>query len=222
MNNEIIDAEVVEEVVETIPMEEVEYSDEEIDAMLVTLKCAIQEKDNLRMNELAKKMAINSKDYLDNDTYLWVMYAYSLRYLAEENTNAARYCYIRMKDVLEATIGKRKKQKALTFIDTTLPTEVITKVYEETEFMVTTLAKVRNQFLMMQVFLVAMFFVLIHFILGYDVYLAVFFSLGLFFLNVKLTFTNIKNKYIQSQTDASKSYSEDDELFEFDLPVKMS
>ena len=118
---EAIDVEVEEEVLEVEgEMIETEptFSDDEIDSMCLNLKTLLKE-NNYESNEeiysLAKSIASNSKEYLDNDTYLWTMYAYASYYRSMNNKNAQRWCEIRMNSVLSAMKGKRTYQKALTF-----------------------------------------------------------------------------------------------------------
>lgn len=221
--NEIIDVE-VSEVIETIPMEEeTTYTDEQIDEMLVKLK-RILSSDGYTLDafEIAKKIAINSKDYLDNDTYLWVFYTYALKYEQEDNKNARRYCFIRMKDVLNASNNKKKKPKALTFVPVTLDNSVIELSYEQCQFMEDTLSRISKQYLIMQCCLVLVFFSVIKFVLLYSWLYSICFSGGLFLLNLFMTSNNIRKKYIKNQTDASKSYVSDEELTTFDFPVSIS
>ncbi len=224
--NEIIDVEVneiieVNEVIETIPMEdEVLYTDVEIDTMLQDVKdLIITKKDMTAAFEMAQKIAVNSKEYLDCDTYLWVMYTYSLTYKNEDNQNAWRYCCIRMKEVLEASKGNSQKQKALTFVPITLSEAVINNTYEACEFMEVTKKQIRNQFFMMQAGLMAIFLFVIKVILSYSWLYAIGFSGVLFILNVKLTYGSLKGKYVVNQTNACKEYAKNDELIAFDLPV---
>lgn len=75
VEDEIIETEIIEEEVEV--EEESQFSDEEIDTMLLTLKDELKT-NNFKINDkaesIAKQIAKNSKDYLDNDTYLWTMF----------------------------------------------------------------------------------------------------------------------------------------------------
>lgn len=231
--NDIIDVEVEEEVVETIPSEEVEsvveekpsFSDDEIDQKVNELQSELKEngfKANDKVKDLAKTIAQNSKDYLDNNTYLWVMYAYAMKYKEEENKNAERFCYIRMMSVMDASEGKGKKQKALTFESLNITDNMRNDVAEHTAFMKKAASSLKKQFLLMELVMLLVFVVLMVFIFRYSFIVTVAFCALLLFANYMMTYRSLFDRYYKEQTEASKTHCQDQELIEFDLPVFLS
>ncbi len=232
---DVIDVEVVEEEVEIIPdeeMEEVEqveeepqFSDEEIDEKVRFLRDSIID-NNYESNDtiarLAKEIATNSKDYLDNDTYLWVMYAYALGYKADGNKNAERFCFIRMQDIIAAENGKDHKPKALTFIQDTLDEHIRKEVVDQTAFMDDVVASIKKQFIMMEAVVLFVFVLILMFLLRYDILTTLVFTGAVALFNVLFTYRRLKKKFFLNQTNTSKSYCQDEELIRFDLPVANS
>ena len=222
-NKEIIDIDVIEETEIKEASSEVSiYSDEEIDSFCIKLKEELRNNDFHNNNaslELAKIIAENSKEYLDNETYLWTMYAYALKYEEEQNINAMRYCFIRMRSVIDAMQGKRKKQKALTFVDSDLPESVIALVIENTVFMEEESKRMKNQFLKMEMVMMVIFAFVIKFILKYSWLMTALLCVLLFMLNYKFSYTSLMQRYHKEQTNACKDFSKDEEIKSFDLPV---
>lgn len=228
---EIIDAEVSEEVIEVNPKDdgvkiptfnEVVYSDEEIDAICGKMKEEII-KNDLHVDDVilkkAKTIARNSKDYLDNDTYLWVFYAYALKYEEEENPNAKRYCFVRMRSVLDAMKHKRTQQKALTFIDSDINDEMEQAIYDNTAFMDKEKRMMYKQFLKMQTMIMAIFVLVVKMLLHYSWIMTLVLCVFLFLINNFVTFRSLCTRYEKNQTEASKAFCKDEELKDFDLPV---
>lgn len=228
---DIIDVEVVEEEVEVLdtPSEDVEetptYSDEEIDEKVSFLKDSLKDNDyevNDMSIRVAKEIATNSKDYLDNDTYLWVMYTYAHKYKQEDNKNAERYCYIRMKNILDAELNKGRKPRALTFISNTLTDAIKEEVEKNTDFMIDVVNGIKKQFFIMELVMLAIFAFVLKILLRYDIVMTAIFTLVVGLFNYAFTFKNLKKKYYINQTNTSKSYCNDEELLEFDRPVSLS
>lgn len=228
---DIIDVEVVEEEVEVLDTlnEDAEdtptYSDVEIDEKVSFLKDCLKDNDyevNDMSIRVAKEIATNSKDYLDNDTYLWVMYAYAHKYKQEDNKNAERYCYIRMKNILDAELNKGRKPRALTFVPNTLTDSIKEEVKENTKFMVDVVNGIKKQFFIMEIVMLAIFAFVLKVLLRYDILMTVIFTLVVGVFNYAFTFKNLKKKYYINQTNTSKSYCNDEELLEFDRPVSLS
>lgn len=218
----------MEEVREEIVVEEVEvmdattYSDEEIDAMCATLKS------NLKSNgfvadetcmDLAYKIAKNSKDYLDNDTYLWTMYTYALSYKKSGNVNAERFCYIRMRSVLDAMCNKREEQKALTFVSSDFPNEAIAKVFAETAFMDDEIKSLKGQFLKLEAAMGISFFGLMIFLFKMSWITALLMIAVILFVNYKVSYGSLVSRFVNEQTSACQEYCNHEELITFDLPV---
>jgi len=220
VEDEIIETEIIEEEVEV--EEESQFSDEEIDTMLLTLKDELKT-NNYKINEkaesIAKQIAKNSKDYLDNDTYLWTMFAYTLKYQKENNVNAERYCYIRMKDVLNAMNKKRPQQKALTFKDSDLPEFVIQKSYQDTAFMENEIKNLGGQFIKIEIGIGFLFFAIVKFIFKYSWVVTIAMILLMLYINYRVSYKSIVKKYISEQTKACQNFCKDKELTQFDLPV---
>lgn len=228
---DIIDVEVVEEEVEVLDTlsEDVEetptYSDQEIDEKVSFLKDSLKDNEyevNDMSIRVAKEIATNSKDYLDNDTYLWVMYVYARKYKQEDNKNAERYCYIRMKNILDAELNKGRKPRALTFISNTLTDSIKEEVEKNTDFMIDVVNGIKKQFFIMEIVMLAIFAFVLKVLLRYDILMTVIFTLVVGVFNYAFTFKNLKKKYYINQTNTSKSYCNDEELLEFDRPVSLS
>ena len=231
---DVIDVEVVEEEVEIIPdeeniVEEVEvepqFSDEEVDEKIAFLKdCIIDNnyESNDTIARLSKELATNSKEYLDNDTYLWIMYAYALGYKASGNKNAERFCFIRMSDVMNAENGKEKKPKALTFKQNTLNEHIVKEVVDNTAFMDDVVAGIKKQFVIMEAVVLLVFVLILTFLLNYDIVTTLLFTVVVALFNVLFTYRRLKKKFFINQTNTSRSYCQDEELLHFDLPVANS
>lgn len=228
---DVIDVEVVEEEVEVLDPsnDDVEdtstYSDAEIDEKVAFLKDCLKDNHyevNDMSNRVAKEIATNSKDYLDNDTYLWVMYTYAHKYKLEGNKNAERYCYIRMKNILDAEDNKSRKPRALTFISNTLTDAIKEEVEKNTEFMIDVVNGIKKQFFLMEIVMLAIFAFVLKVLLRYDIMMTLIFTLVVGVFNYAFTFKNLKKKYYVNQTNTSKSYCNDEELLEFDRPVSLS
>lgn len=231
--NEIIDVEVEEEVIETIPSEPIEevheekyfHSDEKIDEMVTTLSEELKANDysaNAKCQNLAKEIAENSKEYLDNNTYLWVMYTYAMKYKQEENKNAERFCFIRMMKVLDASEGKGKKQKALTFNPINISETMRNEVSEKTAFMKIAAKSLKKQFLLMELVMMLIFVGLMYFIFHYSFLVTLGFCALLLMVNYMMTYRSLFERYYKEQTEASKGHCQDQELIDFDLPVLLS
>ncbi|MDD3049131.1 MAG: hypothetical protein PHQ89_04050 [Bacilli bacterium] len=227
---EIIDVEVVEEAVEVLEgeadqEEKPTYTDEEIDEKVVFLKDCLKD-NNYEVNDMilrvAKEIAANSKDYLDNDTYLWVMYAYAHKYAQEDNKNSERFCYIRMKNILDAEVGNARKPQALTFVKNTLTASIKEEVEHNTAFMNDVINGIKKQFFMMELVMLVVFAIIIKLILRYDLIMTLVFTAIVGVFNYLFTFRNLKKKYLVNQTNTSKSYCNDDEILAFDRPVSLS
>ncbi len=227
---EIIDAEVVDtnedvvelEELETIDVEETSYTDEEIQTMFASFKEDFTKNAYEHREEtfqVAQQIASNSMDYLDSDTYLWVMYAYAQKYAHEENPDAQRFCHIRMRDVLDAQNGKRKKHLALTFVETTLPESIKEIVTLETNFIDDITAKIKKRMIMMQIIMVTIFMVVLYLMLGYSIVMTLGFGVALFAINYRLSIVSVVRKFRTNQTTFSKEKVSDEELVQFDLPV---
>lgn len=226
---DIIDVEVSEEEVEVLDQPEMfqttTYSDEEIDEKVSFLKDCLKDSDYVATDmsmRVAKEIALNSKEYLDNDTFLWVMYAYALKYAKEDNKNAERYCYIRMKNILDAEEGKARQPQALTFKKNTLTAAIKTAVEENTAFMKDVVKNIQKQFFIMEIVMLVIFIFIIKVLFRYDLMLTLIFTVIVGFVNYTFTYRNLKKKYYINQTNTSKSYCNDEELVVFDEPVALS
>lgn len=228
---DIIDVEVVEEEVEVLDTlsDDVEetptYSDQEIDEKVSFLKDSLKDNDyevNDMCIRVAKEIATNSKDYLDNDTYLWVMYVYAHKYKLEDNKNAERYCYIRMKNILDAELNKERKPRALTFVSNTLTDSIKDEVEKNTDFMIDVVNGIKKQFLIMQLVMLVIVAFVFKVFLRYDILVIAILTLITGLFSYSFTFKNLKKKYYINQTNTSKSYCNDEELLEFDRPVSLS
>lgn len=227
--NEIIDVEVEEEVIASDANEsEPAFTDEEIDQKVVELKQLLAAQDfsaSAQSDALAKEIAINSKDYLDNDTYLWTMYAYALHYRTldtREGRNAERFCFIRMKAILEAEKNKKQRPAALTFVSNTLNQNIIEEIKTNTAFLKEVYKTLFLQFVGMMVAMMFMFVSLFFFVFHYSwtnvlMYCGIIAVMAYFW-----TFKNLKRKFLEDQTNASREFCEDEELLTFDLPVRNS
>ena len=219
VKNDLIieDVEIVEHVVE-----ETSYTDEEIDAMCKQLKEALVQNNyetNTAILELASTIARNSKDYLDNDTYLWTMYTYALKYKELQNVNAERFCYIRMQSVFDAMRKKRPQQKALTFVKSDISDMVVAKVYAETQFMNVEIKSLKKQFLKLDVGMGAVFFFVLMVIFKFSLLTSAIMIGLVLFMNYKMSYNSLVSRYVNEQTAACKNYCPDEEIIKFDLPV---
>ena len=221
---DVIDVEVEEEVIDTYEAEEIidldsEYSDEEIDSMCLSLKAELNSNNIESAYKIAQKIAKNSKEYLDNDTYLWTMYAYSLFYKDAGNVNAQRWCEIRMKDVIDAMKNKRLKQKALTFVDTDFPIEVMHEIENNTSFMEREIQSLGKQFVKVELTLGAAFLILVKFVFKYSWLLSFGMIALLMYVNYRVSYKSLVKRYISEQTKACKNFVNDSIIENFDLPV---
>lgn len=220
-NNEIIDVEVSEETVN-----EQKYSDAEIDEMRNQLKELIisnNYKTNEDIENLSEKIAYNSKDYLDDETYFWVMYAYGLRYKGKEDKEsknsynfilAELYNYFKMKD------GKKRRAQALTFkeefvVDEKLKAEIL----KDCSFIEDTIKKTRRKFLFMEIGMGLIFAAVAIFFVKISVISALLIAAGITAINYFISIRNIERTYLMEQVRTSKSYCNDEEIKDFDLPV---
>lgn len=218
-----------EEIVVTVVEEEncqknPAFSDEEMDAMREQLKLILQKQNytsSKKSEQLAKSMAINSKDYLDNDTYLWVMYAYALQYQKNNNGNGENFCYLKMRDVLEAEQGRRKKMAALTFKENTLPEHVNLKVQEKTKFMDEELHRIKKKFFALELGMIAVVALIMVIVFQYSIMMAFAIAMIAGVANILFSYHNLLKKYQNEQIRAIKPYC-DEELIQFDYPVSVS
>lgn len=225
---EIIEVEVEEEVLasDAAPVET--YSDEEIDEMTNQMKALIRANhyvSNDEIEALAKKIAHNSKDYLDSDTYLWTMYAYALRYRKMDDTNgrnAERFCFLRMNEVMKHFSKKKGRPEALTFVPSTLDERIVQEVDENTAFLQEIYKKLLKQFIGMELAMIFMLVSILLFIFHYDWFSIVIYCLIMAVLAYMFSYRSLKSKFLADQLSASKEFCHDEELLEFDLPVSNS
>lgn len=221
--NEILDVEVEEEVLETL-VEEETISDEEVDALVITMKEKYQENNasNEEIEAIAKTIAKNSKEYLDSETYAWVMYIYACKYAREKNGNAQRFCFMRLKQMLDIENKKASVPEALTFTTFGIPASAKQQIEGETAFVKEHIVSIGKSFMMMLMVVVVIFFLVMYFFLKMDLWLTVMFSAGLVLINYFTTYRGLGKKFIYRQTLASRNHCEEEELIAFDLPVLMS
>ena len=228
--NEIIEADIEEEeVVDDVddyeePIEkEPLFTDEEIDKKVKVMKEKYRKEGyTYALSLLAKEIAENSKEYLDNDTYYWVMYIYSLKYQHEDNPNAERYILVRLSAVL-ATENKPKKQpKALTFVTSDLDEDIRTRIKGETYFLKEDMKKLRREFTIMEVGILVLFAVIFHFLFDFSIAYSVGVAVIAGALNFLVSYRGIEKNYLEQAVKANKEYCHDQEIMDFDLPVSRS
>lgn len=214
-----------ENVVE-VEAKEPTFSDAEIKEKVSVLKSEIiknKYKYNKKIEDIAKEIAINSMEYLDSETYLWVMYAYSLKYQAKGNKNAEQFCMLRMRSILRAANHKERKPKALTFVDNSSINEFIrNRIALICAPMDKIVKGVKRHFAFILVGIVAIFFCVLVFLLKTGIPMALGFISILLVVNYFLSFKKLGNNYVIEQTEKSKVFCKDKELIEFDLPVYLS
>ncbi len=225
---DIIEVEVKEEVLESDASPKETYSDEEIDKMCDKMKQLIRDNQyvaNDEIEDLANKIAHNSKDYLDNDTYLWTMYAYALRYRkmdTSDGRNAERYCFLRMMQIMEFDTKKKGRPEALTFIKNTLDESIVKEVKENTDFLNEVYSKLLKQFIGMEIAMIFMLISILLFVFRYDWLSIALYCLIMAVIAYLFSFRSLKAKFLSEQLNASKGFCHDEELLEFDLPVSNS
>lgn len=203
-----------------------QFTDEEIKEKVRVLKSEIiknKYKYNKNIEEIAKEIAINSMEYLDSETYLWVMFAYSLKYHAKGNKNAEMFCMLRMRSIFRAENRKEKKPKALTFVKNDSINDYIrNRVALMCEPHDKIVKGVKKHFALIMSVILVIFFCVLLFLLKTGVMMALGFVSILLVVYYFANFKKLGNSYIIDQTEKTKVFSKDKELIEFDLPVYLS
>lgn len=210
-----------EEIIEEVP----EYSDEQIDEFCSMLKENML-KDKLNPSnasiKLAKKIATNSKEYLDNNTYLWTMYTYAMKYRNKGYFNAEKYCFMRMRDVVDAMMNKREEQKALTFVKSTITEEMQKEILDQTSFLNDNDKIVTKKTIQMEVVMVLAIVLLMKGVFKFSLTTVALFAVAVIYLAHKYTKKMLKTSLINAQLLMYKNEDLEEEILSFDAPVKNS
>lgn len=213
--------------IEVVKEDTVHYSDEEIDEKVDLLIKAIKANNYQYSDDIynqAKVIAKNSKDYLDDKTYYWVLYAYNLKYVKEENKNARIFIMMRIRNLIKMTAMKEEKRaKALTYTNFEMDEHVNAEVEEVCAFIGQTQKKMRMKFLLAQLALGLIFIgVVVLFFKAIPLIGAIGIAVLITLLNYFVSSKSINRMYIIEQTNCSKSYCKDQEIKDFDAPVMNS
>lgn len=217
--NDIIDVEVSEEENEQLSLDN--FSDDEIDGMVRQLKSLIINSNYMHTSEieqLAYKIAINSKEYLDNETYMWVMYAYSLKYDLT-NPKAKIFTLLRIRNLIEGMNNKTRKARALNYHDFKIDENIKRDAFENTKFINKVISKARIQFLSMEAVLAIAFVLIAIYLINLNLASAIGIGIAVVLCNYFLSFANVKKNFINNELYKYRNAVKDEELLKFDLPV---
>ncbi|MEG1066448.1 MAG: hypothetical protein RSD85_02735, partial [Erysipelotrichaceae bacterium] len=142
MNNEIknddnnldeIEVNVVEE--EIIEENDFETIDEDKFYEATKFDSLVEElKEELRRNNfdyspaatsIAKELVQHPKEDLDNNSYIWIMFALHKNYKHNKDANGNTYASMRARDIIDMSTGKSKQSVALDFNEITVDQKLI-------------------------------------------------------------------------------------------------
>ncbi len=150
------------------------------------------------------------------------MYAYALHYASVNNPNAEIYCMVRLRNLLEANDNKVHQPKALTFKPMQIEDEVKKTIYKRSDFVNEIVKESRNKFLILEGVLGIIVAILLVTLFKVSLPIAVLVVILVTTISYFVNFASIKKTFLSNQVNESRSYCQDQELLDFDLPVMNS
>lgn len=167
----------------------------------------------LNLNELT----VEHKEHYDSDTYLMLMFLHGKHYELDDQKNAARFCALRMMEVIQGIQGKTKRPKFLKIVSYESRPDMV-------EFMTTWCAFLKDTYHFIQKRLIMLSIVsgailaIISVLLGLAVVFAVLEGVVFVALMYFLYFKRLKLQFNRRQINALLEYV-DEEVKEFDRPI---
>lgn len=165
-----------------------------------------------------KELMTHPKEMLDSVSYVKIMYLMGKYYEKQGNSNASRYCAMRIFMVLDCIKHKyRKRPRFLKFQEVEPDEEIIAFLKERLAFLAQTYRFIQTR-LWMLLGVICVVEWLIVWQLGVSLWLNTLFSVLLFLFGYFLLYRRLKDRFHDRQTKALLPYIEE-ELKEFDRPI---
>ncbi|MEG0314716.1 MAG: hypothetical protein RR646_05600 [Erysipelotrichaceae bacterium] len=238
MNNEIknddnnldeIEVNVVEE--EIIEENDFETIDEDKFYEATKFDSLVEElKEELRRNNfdyspaatsIAKELVQHPKEDLDNNSYIWIMFALHKNYKHNKDANGNTYASMRARDIIDMSTGKSKQSVALDFNEITVDQKLIDIIKVRTKFLDEAMVQIKEKMLKYGIFLSVIVLILPLIFNSFSFGLAGIELLILWFVLLFVMLPKTKRKFIQIQSRSLLRHLDND-IISFDTPILMS
>lgn len=169
---------------------------------------------NYKIENLARELACADIAELHADTYLWVMYAYALKY-NNGNPNAKLYIAVRMKEIIDQCMDKETKTKLLIFNKNELDKHMLNDVETTVAQVDKQIKKMRKTYAILEIILAVLFVLLVVTLTGLNPFIAILIAVIVVGINYFLSFGNIVKRMKNEQAMSSRQYCKDHEIKEF-------
>ncbi len=171
-----------------------------------------------RLKELLKY----TEQDIDTDDYMKMMYMQGSKYQKQKNVNAARYCAMRMLDIKECYVNKKKKRpRFLDIIDYDFSDEMNEFINHYTDFLYDVYRQIERKLIMIAVVIGIVVFGIFTFLLKINPIISLLNAIIIGVLNYVLQRKKLPEIFKTNQLNAIQSYVEEDVL-EFDRPIRYS
>lgn len=174
------------------------------------------------IDQRMKALLQHTFEDLDAHTYMNVMALEGMKYDQSGQTNAARYCAMRMLWIHECyTNRKKKRPRFLILNEFQMDMKMEEFLNKYTDFLEGTYAIIDRKLKMITIGMFLIVFVILALFLKFGVFASLLVSSILGLLNYIMQKVRLKDLFQKNQTKAIESYVEEDVL-EFDRPVRYS
>ncbi|MEG0520538.1 MAG: hypothetical protein RR440_05160 [Erysipelotrichaceae bacterium] len=165
-------------------------------------------------------ITIHPKEDLDSDTYLKLLYLWGKDYEANKNPNAARFCALRMMQVIQACSGLAKKPRHLKLVNQSQDKDILDYVSKWCDFLNETYAFIRKRLLILSI-VVGIISGILLMISKVNLLFVLIFTIVIIILINLIFYNRVRKKFYKKQVKALIEFV-DEALIEFDRPVYYS
>ncbi|MEF9961212.1 MAG: hypothetical protein RR863_04615 [Erysipelotrichaceae bacterium] len=165
-------------------------------------------------------ITIHPKEDLDSDTYLKVLYLWGKDYEVNKNPNAARFCALRMMQVIQACSGLAKKPRHLKLVNQSQDKDILDYVSKWCDFLNETYAFIRKRLLILSI-VVGILSGILLVISKVNILFVLIFTITIIILINLIFYNRVRKKFYKKQVKALIEFV-DEALIEFDRPVYYS
>lgn len=155
---------------------------------------------------------------INASTYIKIMYMFGIYFEESDNRNAARYCALRMMQVIEPKYRK-KKSNYLIYDDISIDDDIEAFMYRYNEFLDEVNRKIKNRLTTLMLLVFALFFIILGVIFDMGFLFAILNSAMIALANYIYQKQRMPHVFLKKQLAAIEKYV-DNELLEFDRYVR--
>ena len=173
------------------------------------------------LNERLKAILLSEDEDVDVKAYMQVMYMEGKQYHAHSNTNAARYCALRLLQIEECMHKKRKVPQFLEMCEYEVPSTMQVFIDEYTSFLDDIYSYITKRILLITMILMVVIGFVFYFVFHISIAFSILNAVVIATINFVVQKRRLPEMFQTNQLDASRKFVDADVL-EFDRPIRYS